>query len=62
MNKNKPRKTLVGEGRISMLVKTDNSCAFSRGRKGYILTTSGKKPRTGFTLPIFLKMKKEEEK
>lgn len=43
MNKNKPRKTLAVEGRSSLLVKTDNVCAFGRGRKGYVLRTPGKK-------------------
>ena len=43
MNKNKPRKALVGEGRSSILVKTDKLCAFGRGSKGYVLRTPGKK-------------------
>lgn len=41
--KNKPRKTFVGEGRSSKLVKTDNPCAVSRGRGGCVLRTPGKK-------------------
>lgn len=34
VNKNKPRKTLIGVGRSSMLVKKDNPRAVSRGRRG----------------------------
>lgn len=56
--KNKPGKTFVGEGRSSMLVKTDNPCAVSRGKRRCVLRTPGKKNKTGLWHAVSKKMKR----